>query len=97
MPLAEPEGFDNAAPNKGVGRGEPRLRDMSKYYLGRALCKCRVSVLVLLLTGGEVQGLTHKVSLSHGRWKMEVQINMRGPGRGLLWLGQDQQEKCGAR
>lgn len=58
--------------------------------------KCRGSVLVLLLTGGDVQELAHKASLSRGRWKMKVQIDRRGSGRGLFWLGRDQQEKCGA-
>lgn len=67
----------------------------TKYHLGTARVNAEC-VLVLLVTWGHVQELTRKVSLSHGRSKMEVQIDMRGSGTGLFWLGHDQQEKCGA-
>lgn len=60
------------------------------------MCYWRVSVLVLLLTGGEVQELAHKASLSSGRWKKKVPLAMRDAGRGFLWLGHDQWEGCRA-
>lgn len=37
-------------------------------------------MLVLLSTGGDAQELTHKASLSCGRWEMKVQIDRRREG-----------------
>lgn len=35
----------------------------------QSVCACAA------LDGGDVQELTHKVPLSHGRWKMKVRID----------------------
>lgn len=50
-------------------------------------------MLVPLLTGGDVQELAHKASLSSGRKKKEVQIDRRDAGRCFFWLGHDQREE----
>lgn len=95
MPPAESEGFDNATPNYRGWEGRTKVvRHEQVLSSGESTCKCRVSVLVLLLAEGDAQEFTHKVSLSHGRWEMKVQIDRRGSGGGLFWLGHDQQ-KCG--
>ena len=51
-------------------------------------------MLVQLLTGGDVQELAHKASLSSGGWKKKVQIDMRDAGRRFFWLGHEQREEC---
>lgn len=85
MPPVESEELYNAAPNKGVGRGGARLWDMSKYHLGRVLVNAACLCLCCSWLG-EMYQSSHQASLSHGRWKMKGQIDMRGSGRGLFGL-----------